>query len=371
MPPHRKKKNPPRFGPVAIATILTLGEQGKTLEQIRTAPFVVKQDGTRPCQQAVWYVLNNKRLLKKRGTWTPRGGAGTGGGRPRKLTPAKEKSVVKVLKKHRFDRARAPWIRKKLKLPCSDRTVRRVINRAGYWLPALINKRVLGKADKKKRLEFVEKFGGKTVAYWRRRGFGDAKFWYLARTEGELAAAAAKKGRVYRKKSEAGDPRFHGGKAGTYQQGKRVGVFGVLAGGVLKVAFLKRGRLNAGNFAAVTTKNFRIWLAGRAALVLDGEKCMHGTKATEALEKMKVKVEKLPPASPDFNPVENAWAELAKRLKTTDPGTMETEKAFKARVTNAVRWLNENMAGEMQNMVESMPDRLAQAKEKKGARTGY
>ena len=54
-------------------------------------------------------------------------------------------------------------------------------------------------------------------------------------------------------------------------------------------------------------------------------------------------VQKLPPASPDLrNPIENAWAELEKRLRKTDPGTLETEAAFKARATNGVKWLVDN-----------------------------
>ena len=84
---------------------------------------------------------------------------------------------------------------------------------------------------------------------------------------------------------------------------------------------------------------------------------------------MKVKVEKLPPASPDFNPIENAWAQLALRLRKTDPGTLETEKEFRARVTNAVKWLVDN--DKLGRMVESMPKRLLACEQLKGARTSY
>ena len=33
------------------------------------------------------------------------------------------------------------------------------------------------------------------------------------------------------------DPRFHGGKKGVYKQGRRVGVFGILADGKLTVVW--------------------------------------------------------------------------------------------------------------------------------------
>ena len=72
-----------------------------------------------------------------------------------------------------------------------------------------------------------------------------------------------------------------------------------------------------------------------------------------------------------FNPIENAWSELNKRLGETDPETLEKFDAFKLRVANAVRWLKENRADRMENMVKSMPRRLEECLTLKGARTGY
>jgi hypothetical protein len=142
--PLRKKLLPPRMGPVAIATILTLREQGRKLEEIAAAPYVKKQDGSRPSQQAVAYVPKTNKLKKARGSWGIRSATGKGGGRPRKMTPERKKKVINLLEKHRFNRVRAPWVLRKLKFPVKLRTVQRAINEAGYFLPALTNKRVLG-----------------------------------------------------------------------------------------------------------------------------------------------------------------------------------------------------------------------------------
>jgi hypothetical protein len=149
----------------------------------------------------------------------------------------------------------------------------------------------------------------------------------------------------------------------------------VASQGALKIAWLKDGKMNAANFAAVAKANFGTWCSGADALILDGEQCMHGKVATPALKKLKVRTEKLPPASPDFNPIENAWALLQKRLRTTDPAALETEAEFRVRVANAAKWLQDRTekgaAGGLQNLVGSMPDRLLQCQKKKGARTGY
>ena len=81
-------------------------------------------------------------------------------------------------------------------------------------------------------------------------------------------------------------------------------------------------------------------------------------------------VEKLPPSSPDFNPIENVWFLLDKRLKETDPGKLEKLADLKVRVGNAVRWLNANGQQGLRNCVESMQRRLQTAIRLKGAGTG-
>ena len=82
-------------------------------------------------------------------------------------------------------------------------------------------------------------------------------------------------------------------------------------------------------------------------------------------------VEKLPPNSPDFNPIENMWKELNERLTETAPGTLEKFPEFQVRVKSAVSWLNRNKAQMMRNCVSSMPRRLREAVALRGARTGY
>ena len=124
------------------------------------------------------------------------------------------------------------------------------------------------------------------------------------------------------------------------------------------------------SFSRVMRK--RAWTAEPEILVLDGEKAVHTKEADEAVKEAGfTRGEQLPPNSPDFNPIENAWAVLNDRLGETDPGTLEKWDSFKIRVANAMRRVNENKAEQMENMVRSMPRRLAECLTLKGARTGY
>ena len=89
-----KKEKTPRFGPLAVAQILLLREQGKSFRAIARARFVRKKDGTRPSQQAVAEQCWTKTLKARRGTWAPAQGQGKGGGRPKALTNTQKGQVV-------------------------------------------------------------------------------------------------------------------------------------------------------------------------------------------------------------------------------------------------------------------------------------
>ena len=80
---------------------------------------------------------------------------------------------------------------------------------------------------------------------------------------------------------------------------------------------------------------------------------------------------KLPPYSPDLNPIENAWAVLNARVEATKTKGWEREKAFRRRVRNAVAWVNSARSGALEKMVSSMPKRVQMCIDSKGALTPY
>jgi len=231
-----KKKTPkkavPRLAPLAIAQILNLRRAGKSFPEIAKAPLVRKKDGTRPTQQvgillcarpgcgvfdvsramsqACAYVCGSKVASKTRGTWKPHAGSGHGGGRPLALSDAQKKEVVRAVKKRRFSRIRAPWVKKYLKLKASARTIRRAINEAGFHLPRPINRRVLDSKTKTARRGWAEARLVHTSAFWKRRSFGDASFWHVPRSAAEVAAnRGAKQRAVYRTVKEGRGHNVH------------------------------------------------------------------------------------------------------------------------------------------------------------------
>ena len=146
----------------------------------------------------------------------------------------------------------------------------------------------------------------------------------------ETLAARTQKGlsgdaicQVYRKASEKDDPRFHEGKKGVYKQGRRVGIFGILADGKLTYAWFDEAKCDGKGFAKLMRQRGAGWGVDKGLLALDGEKALHTKEAAAAVRGCGFAVEQLPANSPDLNPIENAWALLDERVAETDPGALE------------------------------------------------
>ena len=248
--------------------------------------------------------------------------------------------------------------------------VQRTVQRLGYALHRLSPKRVLDAASKRKRLAWARKHSARRPVWWRNRAYADAHYWYLPRSRSEVAGSASTKA-VYRKRAEGKGPQFHGGKGTGYQQGRRVGVWGVLTSERLSVVFLPEGRVSGASHAGVVRRYYARWASDRQGVFHDGERALHSPAAKEAYASAGAPCLKLPPYSPDMNPIENAWAVLNARMEATKPKGWEREKAFRRRVRNAVAWMNSTRTGAFHRIVSSMPKRVEMCIESNGALTPY
>ena len=366
-------KLPPRLSLLTVALILVLRDQGRSFRMIVEHRRVRKKDGSLVTQQAARKVVERHKLPRRTwASWTPNGEGKGGRGRPPKVLSAESATRIKqCIEKHRFvGVVRVPWIKKHLKLKCSRRTVAREVERLGYSLCRLSPKRVLDSASKRKRVTWALEHSARRPVWWRRRAYADAHFWYLPRTRAEASGNASPRA-IYRKAREGKSPKFHGGKGTGYKQGRRLGVWGVLTAEGFSVAFLPAGRVSGSSHASLVRKYYGRW-AGQCPVVFhDGERALHSPPAMAAYAAVGVQCGKLPPSSPDLNPIENVWSLLDLRLARTKPPRWESEKAFRVRVRNAVLWLNSSRGDVLKRLISSMPRRLQACVALKGARTPY
>ena len=78
-------------------------------------------------------------------------------------------------------------------------------------------------------------------------------------------------------------------------------------------------------------------------MLCDGESFLHAPQSRKAYKRCKVKVWKIPPKSPDLNPIEKFWAWLRKELRARDVADLKARRpvpgktAYRQRVRNILR----------------------------------
>ena len=83
--------------------------------------------------------------------------------------------------------------------------------------------------------------------------------------------------------------------------------------------------VSGASHAGVVRRYYARWAGDRQGVFHDGEQALHSPPAKEAYAGAGVSCLKLPPYSPDMNPIENAWAVLNARMEATKPKGWERE----------------------------------------------
>ena len=203
----------------------------------------------------------------------------------------------------------------------TDRTVRRLLNRNGYFFLQARKKGLMSQSDKERRVEFAKQIQSNypqsvwtdTLAFY----LDGVSFVYETNP---MDQARAPKGRLWRKKSE-------GLKQGCLAKESKVGTGGKVAkmmvaishGGGVRICE-RYEKMDAKYFASFIDQHFntmfersakgltRLWLQ-------DGDPCQNSKRAREAMTRCHCELLKIPPRSPDLNPIENIFHIASKKLE--------------------------------------------------------
>ena len=258
-------------------------------------------------------------------------------------------------------------------------TVSRLLNRNGYFKLQTRKKGLLSDYDKSRRLRFAREMLKRDdiKSYWMDgvTFYLDACSFVYKRNPSEQASAPG--GRCWRKKSEGLRVTAKGSACGT--GGKYVRLIVCIAYGKGVVWCRSYDKMTGDTFARFIKKDFNrickkcgksrkdicIWLQ-------DGDKCQNSIMARTAMAKVHPNtIQKIPPRSPDLNPIENVFHNIKNYLKKEairKKIVCETKEEYEFRIKTAMFAYSKD---KIDRTIKSMEKRLRLVVKGRGDRTKY
>ena len=278
-----------------------LREQGLSYRTIAKKAKISRMSALRICKGPL---PSNK--AKKRGK----------GGRKRLLTQRQERILVRNIKVLR--KTEGPFSCKRLMEfsgvhNVSERTVRRYLNRNGFYFLQARKKGLMTETDFKKRTRFAKNIRNN----YPRNVFTDRVAFYLDGTgfafkTNPMDQARAPRSRIWRRKSEGLD-------AGCTAKGAKVGSGGKVLRLMVAISYNEGvviceqyEHMNGPYFANFIRTHFEAMFSradksGSRIFIQDGDPSQNSALATNAMQEVNAELLLIPPRSPDLNPIENIF----------------------------------------------------------------
>ena len=300
-------------------------------------------------------------------------------GRPSKLTDCERRNIVASIKKLRKSSGHFTSSRVGLKCGVStkvcNRSVRRVLNQAGYGYRQSRKKGLLGEDDCVARVNFCEKIkkNGLGQEFWNQYISFDLDAKGFEFKTNPLDQARAPRAREWRLKNEGLVVTAKGKKEGSTNINFMVGI-SFDKGVVLCEQY--KGAINGDKMVKIVESSFEDAfdksIAPRAKRFLT-DRCPRQTckKAMQAYDRINAKVFKIPSRSPDLNPIENFFNLVSRALKKQaleQKINKETLEEFSARVEKC---MCEFPITTINNIIGSMDKRINMVLQSGGRRIKY
>lgn len=302
-------------------------------------------------------------------------------GRPPKLSVRQKRAILKELRKTRSEgQFSVRTLRTKCELhTVSERTISRFLNKSGYKYYQARKKGLLFPKDLHQRWKFArgikrsrgEAFWTKDISFY----FDATAFNYKSHPRQHANTLS---GRVWRKKSEglSFGCTAKGSKVGS--GGKVVRVYAAISYGNGVVLAKPYRKLTGKRFSKFMKKEFPAVFQKCEAthntpriFLQDGDPSQNSKKAIKTLSRMDATIFKIPPRSPDLNPIENIFKLLGDKLKydaIENNIEFETFRAFRSRVVTTLLQMPRAI---IDKTIASMGKRIDEIIRRKGERLKY
>lgn len=281
-------------------------------------------------------------------------------GRKRKTSPATDEKIEQEAKKTKFTTPRR--IRRKLGLDVSSRTIDRRLIEVGLFGRVARHKKKFSNEEKRKRLSFAEGYKHWTADDWMRVEFADEKIFWGEGFWGQVF--------VRRPKGEALNPEYC-----VYQDPHpvKVSVWACFSGHGLGYMYIFNENMDAKLLQGIlgthliesAELHFDVEHAEQWWFLQDNAPQHKSVLVRTWLFNNGIQCIDFPPYSPDLNPIENLWANLARRVEEFQCDSMEELQDIVAE-----QW-KETDKEYLRTLARSMPERCQAVIDAHGDHTKY
>jgi transposase len=287
------------------------------------------------------------------------------GGRPTKLTSANIDYARRIIRMKKVENATQATkvLQNIINTPLSSQTLRRHFKKRGMKAVVKRKKPLLKPRHRKARLEFAERHAEWTLEDWKRVIWSDETKINRLGSDGRKY--------VWKDADEDLNDRLVEGtvKFG----GGNIMMWGCMSWDGVGYATRIEGKMDANLYVQILEDELQNTLeyygmeVGDVIFQQDNDPKHTSKKAKEWFENHDMEVLKWPAQSPDMNPIEHLWDHLKKRLDEYEESANSVKELW-----DRVERLWEEIPKEVcQNLIESMPRRLAAVIRAKGGHTKY
>ena len=300
------------------------------------------------------------RLVQARFAATGLVGSGSRSGRPRCTGEAADTLFAAIAYHDKFTSPRQ--IKRQLDFSVSPRTIDRRLQEAGLFGRVARHKRAYSAAERAKRLAFAEGYKHWSEEQWCKVLFSDEKCFYGKGFCGRMW--------VRREKGQALNPVYTVHRTA---HPVKVNVWACFCAAGQGYCHIFNENLDAALMKSILSANllpsaqlhFSSDPPEQWFLLHDNDKKFTSILVREHLHASGVTTLDFPPYSPDLNPIENLWADMARAVERHACDTMETLQDVIAEEWKKVD------AKLMQSLARSMPARCQAVVEAQGWHTKY
>ena len=301
-------------------------------------------------------------------------------GRKRKVNPEQEElilgSITELRDKEGSFSSRRLMERTEIR-HVTDRTVRRLLNRNGYFFLQARKKGLMSEEDKERGLHLPKRCK-KTIPQM--YGHTPSPFtWMVFRSSTRRTQWT----QPVLLKEEYGEKKSEGLTQGCLAKGKKVGTGGKVAKFIVAISFGKGvviceryETMNGNFFSSFIDKNFntmfsysdkglsRMWLQ-------DGDPSQNSRAARDAMVRCQSELLKIPPRSPDLNRIENIFHIVSRKLEKDALQQEITHESYEEFCDRVQETINSILWESIDKTIRSMNGRVAEIIRSNGERLKY